>query len=302
MITLISDPKNLVIIIRSKSFEAECTREDPWYGTKFSKEKFTESLFDLMRNPKLPEGCVGMPPVNTLLPENLDIVAADSVNSSVPTLIKEWPGDTEVWFLKDDKFQRPKAFVSLKVYPHTGFLQEHGKSANGKVLADEWVQCIKEYLREFIYMASMASLEVEISTVSEFVVIKFSGFNDSMPASVSQALNLISEFSNVKEEQLKPIFNQVKEKLMQEWHNAYYEQSYSQATSVFETIILSPSYEKRSLRAILEGLTYEQFAENLHRAPWVKSGRFVWFLHGNFSLATALEVTEKARSILPATD
>lgn len=55
--------------------------------------------------------------------------------------------------MKDEKFKRPKAFVNIKIYPFEGLLKELGRTAHGRMLAEVWVACIKEHLREFNYMA-----------------------------------------------------------------------------------------------------------------------------------------------------
>ena len=118
---LLADPKNVVVFMRSKTFEEQgiCTLEDPWYHTKYSKEPLKAELIEKMTNPSslVPEGALGLPPPNTLLPKNLDLVSEAPEHAQQPTLLKEWPGDTEVWFMKDDKFKRPKAIVNLKIYP-----------------------------------------------------------------------------------------------------------------------------------------------------------------------------------------
>lgn len=72
---------------------------------------------------------LGLPPVNTLLPKNLDLVPENPEHANKPSLIKEYPGDTEVWYMKDDQFKRPKATINLKVYPSEGLLAEFGITA-----------------------------------------------------------------------------------------------------------------------------------------------------------------------------
>ncbi len=68
-----------------------------------------------------------------------------------------------MWYKKDDKFKRPKAIISIKIYPQQGVLEGLGMTVKGKMMAELWVAAIKEYLREFNYMASMASLELEFT-------------------------------------------------------------------------------------------------------------------------------------------
>jgi secreted Zn-dependent insulinase-like peptidase len=145
---------------------------DPFYGTAYSIEPFSDALKEKMANPKVKEGAaLGLPPKNTLLPQNLEVLPKSEEDSEVPKKIKEYAGESEVWYMKDDKFERPKAIVNMKLYPHKGLLQGLGLTAEGKMIAEVWASCIKEYLREFIYMAQMASLELEISVLHDSVAI-----------------------------------------------------------------------------------------------------------------------------------
>jgi secreted Zn-dependent insulinase-like peptidase len=50
----------------------------------------------------------------------------------VPQKIKEY-NETEVWYKKDDKFKRPKAIISIKVYPQQGVLEGLGMTVRGKM-------------------------------------------------------------------------------------------------------------------------------------------------------------------------
>jgi len=85
MLTLVAQPQNSIIIARSKSFESEnqCTQQDEWYGTKYSLEKYSPELIKLMTNPssKVPDGKVGLPPRNTLLPKKLEVLGEDPENT-----------------------------------------------------------------------------------------------------------------------------------------------------------------------------------------------------------------------------
>lgn len=82
---------------------------------------------------------MGLPEPNNFLPNSLDVLPPNESESNVPKLVKEWEGDGELWFMKDDKFNRPKAIVNLKFYPHGGLFQELGLTAKGRTLAEVWV-------------------------------------------------------------------------------------------------------------------------------------------------------------------
>jgi insulysin len=159
--------------------------------------------------------------------------------------------------MKDDKFKRPKAIVNIKIYPKQGLLQELGLTPFGRTLTEVWVACIKEHMREFNYMAQMASLELEFTVSHDALTLTFSGFNDSLAAFISQTFAKIQEFRTLPDDSKRQIFDQVKEKLSQEWHNFYFEQSYRQAAAFFENLVLTPTFEKKALKNVLDSLTYE---------------------------------------------
>ncbi len=97
---------------------------------------------------------------------------------------------------------------------------------------------------------------------------------------------------------MKDIFNQVKEKLMQDWYNFYLEQSYRQAAATLEAIILTPAFTKKQLRDDLANYTFEDFLTAVQKSHWFVSGRTIWFVHGNLSKQAALIIADKGRSLL----
>lgn len=81
---------NLNVVIRSKSFEGQTNQTDEWYGTKYSVEDFSEGLKERMTNPKteIKSKSLDLPPKNSLVPTNFDILNLDSEKSEKPVLLK----------------------------------------------------------------------------------------------------------------------------------------------------------------------------------------------------------------------
>lgn len=193
MSTLLTDPKNVNIYIRSKSFDnkADLTPlEDRWYKTKYGKEPFSPALLQKIQAPSIPAAKkqLGLPPKNNLLPKNLEVLSKEEESSKKPYLLKQWADDTDLWYMKDDKYLRPKGIVSLKIY--TGDC-EFGQTARGRVFVEVWNQILNESLREFYYMAQMASLNANVSLPHDNVNIQWSGFSDSLPTFVEETLKRI---------------------------------------------------------------------------------------------------------------
>jgi len=115
-------------------------------------------------------------------------------------LLKTWD-DTEVWYKKDDKFKRPKGIVNFKIYTNDCSFSQ---TAAGRLFAEVWRQCLDEYLREFSYMASCASLDFSLVVAPDNVEFNWSGFNDSLPTYVTETVKRIKA---MKSADLEEIFN-----------------------------------------------------------------------------------------------
>lgn len=59
--------------------------------------------------------------------------------------------------------------------------------------------------------------------------------------------------------ELREIFDRVKEALMADWKNFYFEQSYQQGLAMFETIMMTNLTEKSAQREVLQSFSYQDF-------------------------------------------
>ena len=177
---MMCDPKNLNIYMRSKSFEGKTDQVDKWYATKYSVDPLSESLLAKINSPSpaVTSKELGLPPPNQLVPTNFDLLGKDSDRSHEPVLLKEWPGCTYLWYKKDDKYERPKSIMTMKLYT-TDCLIGHNPEA--RVFALLWKEIADEYLREFNYMANEAKLDFSISVKVTGIELTWSGFNDTLP-------------------------------------------------------------------------------------------------------------------------
>ncbi len=72
-------------------------------------------------------------------------------------------------------------------------------------------------------MADCAHLGFEITALYDNLDFTWSGYNDSLQNYINESLHRLKA---MEQQDLEEIFNQVKEKLLVEWKNAYLEQSY----------------------------------------------------------------------------
>jgi secreted Zn-dependent insulinase-like peptidase len=81
-----------------------------------------------------------------------------------------------------------------------------------------WRSVAEEYLREMLYMAELAKLNMSINLNLDGITIQWSGFNHKLQEFIVETLNKLLKLS---EEDLEHIFNQEKEKLLLTYKNAY---------------------------------------------------------------------------------
>jgi len=74
-------------------------------------------MLQMMKNPNcvIRNKKLDLPPKNNLIPKNFDIHPPNEKFSKQPVLLKQYD-DTHVWYHKDDKFEKPKGVVRMKLY------------------------------------------------------------------------------------------------------------------------------------------------------------------------------------------
>ena len=77
-----------------------------------------------------------LPPVNDMLPTKFDILPKDFALSAKPSKLTNPGWDAiDAWFMKDDKFEKPKGIYSMKIY--TGDLY-FGSTPKARVFTTLW--------------------------------------------------------------------------------------------------------------------------------------------------------------------
>ena len=147
------------MIAASKSFEDDSLPiHHKWYKFNYSCEKISDARLNELRSPQIEDNgkALDLPPVNNLIAANFDILPEDETFSKCPKLIQQWGDNVDLWYQKDDKFKKPKAIISLKIYTtDLGF----GTSPEAQVFSEVWKNLVLERLREFTYLADCAKLK-----------------------------------------------------------------------------------------------------------------------------------------------
>jgi len=92
-----------IIFLSSKSFEDDNMEKERWYSVPWMKEKYSSERIEAMKNASAPDNGLklDLPPANTLLPKNFDILPEDAEKSQKPVRILE-TDLVDLWYKKDD--------------------------------------------------------------------------------------------------------------------------------------------------------------------------------------------------------
>lgn len=222
---ILVSPEKLNILVGSKKFEGseDVDQLADWFDTPYGTEFFSDNLIALMTNPDpvITDKLLGLPPVNNLIPEDFSILEPNETYSSSAHLLQQWD-DTDLWYKKDDRFEMPKAIVQLSIFTNDiGFGQNNNLEAD--IFSLVWNGVQDEFLREFDYMANSANLDFAIAVGYDAVTFQWTGFNDIMPEYVQSSLAKLLE---MPDENLEPIFDQIKEDYIISLENNALQESY----------------------------------------------------------------------------
>ena len=139
MAALIADPANCLAVLTSQSFkDEELPDHEYWYKFNYDIKPFGDELMAKMKNPVVADNGkkLDLPPENDMIPTKFDVLGKDAALSEKPTKLSNagWDG-LDVWYMKDDKFEKPKGIYNLKIY--TGDLY-FGSTPKARVFATLW--------------------------------------------------------------------------------------------------------------------------------------------------------------------
>lgn len=125
-----------------------------------------------------------LPPVNNLIAKNYDVLPKNDPPAKAPTVIKQGE-DFDLWYMKDDKFETPKAVVYMKLYTADN---RFGQTPKDRLFPLIWRDVFDEFNGEFAYMAEVANLNSSVVLNNDNIQFKWEGFNDSMPNYIAESL------------------------------------------------------------------------------------------------------------------
>ncbi|KAF9652907.1 hypothetical protein BDM02DRAFT_3183249 [Thelephora ganbajun] len=221
--TLTIDEGRAVVMARPDEFERVFGAEgkplnwesEPWYGTKYLVERFSEDFVSRAREPNDIPGLY-LPKRNEFLPENLDVDKLDVTQPARrPHLIRE-NSLSQLWYKKDDQYWVPKAQVCVDIRsPHAN------ASPKTSVMTRLFADLVGDSLTELSYDADLAGLSYNYASHSFGTYLIIGGYNDKLPVLLHHI------FEKIKGLKVKPDrLNVMKEQLKRNWENFFLGQTY----------------------------------------------------------------------------
>lgn len=205
---LIADPTNSMCFVTAQSFDvANLPLKEKWYNLDYSMEPYGDELLNKMKNPVVADNGkkLDLPPLNTFLPQNFDILPEDKTLSEKPVkIIEEGLENVDMWYKKDDTYKKPKGIFACKIYTSDLYF---GQTPKARVFGLMWQDCLDSLMQEFKYMAEMAAMNFNLVLSRDNVDMQWSGFSDTLGVFVQKSLEVIQ---SMRDAEFRDVFEQVK--------------------------------------------------------------------------------------------
>jgi insulysin len=316
---------NMNIYLSSKSFqENECDMTELWYKTKFSKTHFTDynngKIINLFRNgidatTKI-KHTLDYPPENKFLPSNLELLPIEENPEKYPKTISETQNSI-LWYKKDNTFKLPKASVILQIYLNKKILSNE----NYDLIASIWNSIFDNELKEIIYMASEANINLKLHFNMEGLYLEVSGFNSSLENAFVEILSNFKKLIHNKSK-IENLPDKIKiqiEDHMKSFKNFYFSAVYTQAMAYLEMFLREPSSTPEKKLKILtdfykgeedNGKISESKDEtnsigaevnplfDIFLSKFLQESRFEWLIQGNITAEDSIKIKNQCENIL----
>ncbi|XP_010522008.1 PREDICTED: nardilysin-like [Tarenaya hassleriana] len=185
-------PENMRIDVVSKSIKSQDFQHEPWFGSRYVEEDVPSSLMEAWKNPSEIDTSLHLPAKNEFIPCDFSIRAmnsdGDSKNQSPPRCIID-KALMKLWYKLDETFKVPRANTYFRINLKGGY-----DSVKNCLLTELFINLLKDELNETIYQASVAKLETSLSMYGDKLELKVYGFNDKLPALLSEVLTVAKSF------------------------------------------------------------------------------------------------------------
>lgn len=286
-------PENMIVSLASSSCKELAKTEEKWYKSMYSYEAFSDQLKNRLHYPQINPSkngkILGLPPVNILVPKNVELLPKLSDAPVVPRMVKETEAST-IWYKRDHKFEVPKGYGFCSIQTNDNGYPILGEA---HVFMQLYLKIFFEDIREFMYMAEMAGIDCKIASMFDKLTLTFYGFNESLPALVDSFLKKLKEFQPEKSRDLFEI------KLAEMKNNVITflkKTLYALALDNYTAGLSSYGCDRYQYLRLVEEYNFDKFV--FMARNWLKNARLEWYIAGNLLEEKAVEVALMGEKLL----
>ncbi|QBM16563.1 protease 3 [Marinobacter sp. JH2] len=272
-------PDNVAVMVSAPDQNLQDPELTKWYETPWKQEplKTPKAV-----NPTLADQ-LALPPANPLVPENLDMVAGNSVPH--PTLLRGSDG-MQVWYARDTLFNTPKAnvFISLRSPIARA-------SARNTVLTQLLVDAIKTNLNAWAYSAQLAGLNYSVYPHLRGVTIRVGGYNDKLHELLNR---ILLEFADPMITEQR--FRIARQRLIDDLENKSKNRPVQQTSEFIQTALLNGTHPVSEKLAAAKAITLDELMQ--FGSEFTKAMDPVMLAHGNLTEATALNLANQVQAVV----
>ncbi|XP_033214183.1 insulin-degrading enzyme isoform X2 [Belonocnema kinseyi] len=277
-------PENIRVQVVAQAFEEMATEVEPWYQTKFKKEKIPASIIEKWSNAGF-NSELKLPAKNEFIPTEFDIKLDNSVVDKFPVIIEDTPL-MRVWFKQDDEFLLPKANLTFDFVSPLAYLDP--VSCNNTYM---FVQLFRDSLTEYAYAADLAGLKWELSNSKYGITLAVGGYDHKQLVLLEKIMDKMVSFS-IDEKR----FEILKENFIRGLKNFEAEQPYQHAVYYLAVLLAEQVWVKDELLDASSRLTVESVREFI---PQLLTKMHVeCLIHGNVTRDEALKTAGLIQSKL----
>lgn len=243
----------------------EFDQKEPWFGVNYSTHPIPEEELIAFETAE-PNPEVHYVEPNPFIPTDLSIT--HEPRDEQPLVPKtsviqdnEWG---KVYFAEDHMYGAPEVYSTFTIKTPEVMRSDPARV----VLADIFIERLKEQLNPTTYLSTLADLKFSVSQEENGIQITLSGYRDKSEILLKKILKGVETLSiNTSQ------FQSIKDRLLRKYQNAQKESSFEVAVEQFRSILyknFSTSQEKEKALKKISLKAFNEFQERLFQSTFIE--------------------------------
>ena len=282
---------NAFIILSSKDFEGECDKKEYYFSTPYSLQDIPGDVVTKFETPDLAKWAregnqVHMPPKNTLIPTNFEILPEPETKDDHPARLRK-TAESEVWHHQDIKFKLPKVNMGLQIYTRNTESEIWYTDPKHVMLKYLWIEVFNAFRNSTNYLAEVAECDFDVDATEPYISVSGECYSQSLGPFLNLLQDSMVKFKGFDDEQQ---FNNIKQKEIQAKKNQLKAFPFRRAFRMFYRLVTSHRLSISEEIAALEAITFQDFVE-FNKTMFSRT-RFQWLVEGNVSSEETLAIVD----------